>query len=384
MAGTGTSPEVPLYDLRLEPEDVRAVMEVLGSGWLTLGPRTEAFEHAFAEHLGVRHAVAVSSCTAALHLAYLAAGVGPGRRGDRPVDDVRGDRERGPLLRRHAGLRRHPRPARPRARSRRRRAAHRPAHEGGLRRALRRLPGRGRPAAARCATRTGSPLIEDAAHAPSAELEGRKLGALGPRRRVLVLLEQDPLVRRGRPARHGRRRGRGARAPLRSHAMSPGLEPRDARHRLLRRRRPRLQLPPRRAALGAAALAPRPARARDRAPARADARATASGSPTSRTCRALRRRGVERSSCYVMPIMVDDDGRRDAVRRRLRDDARHPDLGLLSRRARVHGLPRALRRAAPAADRARRAHRDHDPALRPHRRADAGPRGRALREALEP
>jgi dTDP-4-amino-4,6-dideoxygalactose transaminase len=43
-----------------------------------MGPRTLAFERAFAAHVGVRHAVAVSSCTAALHLAYLAAGVGPG------------------------------------------------------------------------------------------------------------------------------------------------------------------------------------------------------------------------------------------------------------------------------------------------------------------
>jgi dTDP-4-amino-4,6-dideoxygalactose transaminase len=78
MRATGTSPDVPLFDLRLEPEDVEAVMEVLRSGWLTMGPRTEAFENTFAEHLNVKHAVAVSSCTAALHLAYLAAGVGPG------------------------------------------------------------------------------------------------------------------------------------------------------------------------------------------------------------------------------------------------------------------------------------------------------------------
>src|SRR3954471_1062516 len=79
MAGIGTSPSaVPFYDLRLEPEDIRAVMEVLESGWLTLGPRTHEFEAAFAEHIGVAHAVALSSCTAALHLAYLAAGVGPG------------------------------------------------------------------------------------------------------------------------------------------------------------------------------------------------------------------------------------------------------------------------------------------------------------------
>jgi dTDP-4-amino-4,6-dideoxygalactose transaminase len=79
MAGTRTGQvEIPLFDLRLEPEDLDAVAETLRSGWLTMGPRTAAFEQAFAEHLGARHAVAVSSCTAALHLAYLSAGVGPG------------------------------------------------------------------------------------------------------------------------------------------------------------------------------------------------------------------------------------------------------------------------------------------------------------------
>src|SRR3954469_10951474 len=78
MAGTGTFPDIPLFDLRLEPQDIEAVADVLRSGWLTSGPRTQAFEEAFAAHLGCRHAVAVSSCTAALHLAYLAAGVGPG------------------------------------------------------------------------------------------------------------------------------------------------------------------------------------------------------------------------------------------------------------------------------------------------------------------
>src|SRR3954464_9846169 len=78
MSATGTFPEVPLFDLRLDPEDVEAVMDVLRSGWLTMGPRTAEFEAAFAAPLGVKHAVAVSSCTAALHLSYLAAGVGPG------------------------------------------------------------------------------------------------------------------------------------------------------------------------------------------------------------------------------------------------------------------------------------------------------------------
>src|SRR5262245_38054142 len=71
-------PEIPLFDLRLEEEDIEAVLDVLRSGWLTMGPRTAEFEAAFAAHLGAKHAVAVSSCTAALHLSYLAAGVGPG------------------------------------------------------------------------------------------------------------------------------------------------------------------------------------------------------------------------------------------------------------------------------------------------------------------
>src|SRR6478735_4379854 len=77
MRATETFPEIPLFDLRLEPEDIDAVTDMLRSGWLTMGPKTQEFETAFAAHLGARHAVAVSSCTAALHLAYLAAGVGP-------------------------------------------------------------------------------------------------------------------------------------------------------------------------------------------------------------------------------------------------------------------------------------------------------------------
>jgi dTDP-4-amino-4,6-dideoxygalactose transaminase len=69
---------IPLFDLEVEPDEVEAVADALRSGWLTMGPRIEEFEEAFAAHLGCEHAVALSSCTAALHLAYLAAGVGPG------------------------------------------------------------------------------------------------------------------------------------------------------------------------------------------------------------------------------------------------------------------------------------------------------------------
>jgi dTDP-4-amino-4,6-dideoxygalactose transaminase len=69
---------IPLFDVRLTADEVEAVADTLRSGWLTMGPRTKAFEEAFAEQLGVEHAIATSSCTTALHLAYLAAGVGPG------------------------------------------------------------------------------------------------------------------------------------------------------------------------------------------------------------------------------------------------------------------------------------------------------------------
>src|SRR5919197_3542861 len=77
-AATETFPEIPFFDLKVEQEDLDAVAETLRSGWLTMGPRTADFEKAFADYVGTKHAVAVSSCTAALHLAYLAAGVGPG------------------------------------------------------------------------------------------------------------------------------------------------------------------------------------------------------------------------------------------------------------------------------------------------------------------
>jgi dTDP-4-amino-4,6-dideoxygalactose transaminase len=59
-------------------EELRAIGEVLASGQLTMGPRVDAFERALARALGTADAVAVSSGTAALHLAILALGIGPG------------------------------------------------------------------------------------------------------------------------------------------------------------------------------------------------------------------------------------------------------------------------------------------------------------------
>ena len=62
----------------LGPEELAAVEEVFKSGQLTMGPRVEEFEGALASACGVEHAVVVSSGTAALHLAVLALGIGPG------------------------------------------------------------------------------------------------------------------------------------------------------------------------------------------------------------------------------------------------------------------------------------------------------------------
>ena len=174
-----------------------------------MGPRVEAFEAAFAEHLGCRHAVAVSSCTAALHLAYLAAGVGPGDEvivpsmtfaatanavlycGGTPVfADILGPHDLA-------------------HRSRARRRADRPAH-------ARPSPSCTSPAipapvdaAARAVRRARARADRGRrARAERATSGGRKLGHVRPGRGVLVLLQQGARVRRGRPAGHRRRRGR--------------------------------------------------------------------------------------------------------------------------------------------------------------------------------
>jgi perosamine synthetase len=69
---------IPLAEPVLGPEEEAAVIEVLRSGQLSLGPRVPAFERAFARRLGVEHASAVSSGTAGLHLALRAVGVTEG------------------------------------------------------------------------------------------------------------------------------------------------------------------------------------------------------------------------------------------------------------------------------------------------------------------
>jgi perosamine synthetase len=69
---------IPIAKPQLTEEEEQAVVRALRSGWVSQGPEVAAFEAEFAEFVGAEHACAVSSCTAALHLALLAAGVKPG------------------------------------------------------------------------------------------------------------------------------------------------------------------------------------------------------------------------------------------------------------------------------------------------------------------
>jgi len=69
---------IPFHRPPIGEEEIAAVVDTLRSGWITMGPKTREFELAFAGAIGARHAIAVSSCTAALHLGLDALGLGPG------------------------------------------------------------------------------------------------------------------------------------------------------------------------------------------------------------------------------------------------------------------------------------------------------------------
>ena len=69
---------VPLADLDMGTEEELAVLEVLRSRWLSMGAVTKLFEQEFAAFIGAKHTLAVTNATAALHLACLAVGIGPG------------------------------------------------------------------------------------------------------------------------------------------------------------------------------------------------------------------------------------------------------------------------------------------------------------------
>jgi perosamine synthetase len=69
---------LPFHRAWLDERDIDEVVDTLRSGWLTMGPKTVRFEEAFARYVGARHALAVNSATAGLHLALDVAGIQPG------------------------------------------------------------------------------------------------------------------------------------------------------------------------------------------------------------------------------------------------------------------------------------------------------------------
>ncbi len=77
-APPGPPAEIPFCRTEITPEAQQAVLQVLASGWVTLGAQSAAFEEEFAAWVGARHAVAVSSCTAAIQMALTALDLPPG------------------------------------------------------------------------------------------------------------------------------------------------------------------------------------------------------------------------------------------------------------------------------------------------------------------
>jgi len=70
--------DIPFFKPSIGLAEVREVTRVLQSGWLTTGKRCQKFERAFAKYVGAKHALALNSCTAALHLGLEAIGLGEG------------------------------------------------------------------------------------------------------------------------------------------------------------------------------------------------------------------------------------------------------------------------------------------------------------------
>ncbi len=170
--------KVSLYRPRVGAAEAEAVAEVIRSGWLSNGPVTRRFEEEFAAAAGVEDSVAVSNGTAALHLAFLALGVGPGDEvvlpslsfvsaaavvtlcGATPVfADVSGPHDLGVSPSDVA--------ARVTDRTRAIVAMHYGGHAADL------------PALAELARRHGVALVEDSAHAPATMSEHGVLGTVG-------------------------------------------------------------------------------------------------------------------------------------------------------------------------------------------------------------
>src|SRR5438552_3229286 len=69
---------IPIAKPLFGEQELQAIRQPIETGWVVQGPKVVEFERKFAAFAGVRHAVAVSNCTTALHVAMTALGVGPG------------------------------------------------------------------------------------------------------------------------------------------------------------------------------------------------------------------------------------------------------------------------------------------------------------------
>ncbi len=172
-----TSSFVPFHRALIEKEEVDAVLSVLQSGWLTSGPAVREFEDAFARYTGATHALAVNSCTAALHLALVACGIGEGDEVLLPTMTFAASGEvvlycrARPVLVDSAKASFHVDPEQiERAITRRTRAII-PVHYAGYPCEM--------DAILDIAHRHGLKVIEDAAHALPASYKGRMIGTLG-------------------------------------------------------------------------------------------------------------------------------------------------------------------------------------------------------------
>lgn len=168
---------LPFHVPDIDEAEIGAVNDVLRSGWLTTGSRTQQFEEAFRQFVGSRHAIAVNSCTAALHLALEAIGV---REGDEVIVPTMTFAATAEVV---TYLRARPvfvdcepdtlnmAPAAVRAAVTPRTKAIVPVHFAGLPCDL--------DALSAIARQYGLRLIEDAAHALPARWHGRTIGAIG-------------------------------------------------------------------------------------------------------------------------------------------------------------------------------------------------------------
>ncbi|MGC1377698.1 MAG: DegT/DnrJ/EryC1/StrS aminotransferase family protein [Anaerolineales bacterium] len=169
---------IPLADLDYGPEEEQAVLGVLRSRWLTMGAVTQHFEQAFAEFVGARHAIAVSNATAGLHLACLTLDLKPDDEVILPaltfVATAAAVRYVGAIpifadIQSETDLTISPASIEQRITPRTKAII--VMHYGGYACDM--------PAIEKIAQKHNLALIEDAAHAPGAALDGRKMGVWG-------------------------------------------------------------------------------------------------------------------------------------------------------------------------------------------------------------